>query len=141
MTDKTRQERILIVLLRFSGAVTLLAFPTMLLPVEWMAATHRWLGLGEFPATPIVDYLTRSLSAMYGFHGGLMLVVSINVRRYAAVVTYLGVMYMFLGLLLLVVDIHAALPLFWIPDRFSRDCDQSHLDPFDRWRNKKTRCG
>ncbi len=114
MTDKTRQERILIVLLRISGAFTLLAFPTMLLPVEWMAATHRWLGLGEFPTTPLVDYLTRSLAAMYGFHGGLMLLVSINVRRYAAVVTYLAVMYMLLGVLLLAVDIHAALPLLWI---------------------------
>ena len=113
MTDRTRQERILIVLLRLSGTLTLLAFPTMLLPVEWMAATHRWLGLGEFPATPLMDYLTRSLSAMYGFHGGLMLLVSINVRRYAAVVTYLAVMYVLLGLLLLAVDIHAGLPWLW----------------------------
>ncbi len=114
MPDRTRQERILIVLLRLSGVVTLAAFPTMLLPVEWMAATHRWLGLGEFPATPLVDYLTRSLSAMYGFHGGLMLLVSLNVRRYAAVVTYLAVMYILLGLMLLAVDIHAGLPLLWI---------------------------
>jgi hypothetical protein len=114
MIDRTRQERILIVLLRLFGAFTLLAFPTMLLPVHWMAAAHGWLGLGEFPATPLVDYLTRSLAAMYGFHGGLMLLVSLNVRRYASVVTYLAVMYVLLGLLLLAVDIHAGLPTWWI---------------------------
>jgi hypothetical protein len=114
MNDRTRQEGSLIVLLRLCGVVTLLAFPTMLLPADWMASTHRWLGLGEFPATPLVDYLTRSLSAMYGFHGGLMLLVSLNVRRYASMVTYLAVMYVLLGLLLLAVDIHAGLPLPWI---------------------------
>ena len=27
------------------------------MPVSWMAATHRWLGLGEMPTGPIVEYL------------------------------------------------------------------------------------
>ena len=54
----------------------LLAFFAIFLPVRWMAVTHEWLGLGEFPASPLVDYLTRSASLLYAWHGGLLLVLS-----------------------------------------------------------------
>ena len=54
MTQKVgSRERILALVLRLNAVVLLLAFPMMLLPVEWMAATHRGLGLGEFPASPV----------------------------------------------------------------------------------------
>jgi hypothetical protein len=46
------QHRILVALLRLAGGVTATAFLAMFLPVEWMADTHRWLGLGEFPRAP-----------------------------------------------------------------------------------------
>lgn len=91
----------------------LLAFLAIFLPVEWMAATHRWLGLGHFPAVPIVDYLTRSLSALYAIHGGLLLVVSGNVRRYSVVVAYLAVVSILFGVAMVVIDLRAGMPLFW----------------------------
>ncbi len=109
----TRQERVLVFLLRLCGAIMLSAFATLLLPVDWMAATHRWLGLGEFPASPLVDYLTRSISGLYGIHGGLFLLVSGNVRRYAGVIRYLVVMGFVFGVLLLGIDFHARLPTYW----------------------------
>ena len=59
----------LVFLLRLAGSVTASAFLAIFLPVEWMASTHRWLGLGEFPRAPVVDYLARSIAALYGFHG------------------------------------------------------------------------
>jgi hypothetical protein len=108
------QERILVAILRLTAVVLLLAFPMMLLPVEWMAATHRWLGLGQFPASPLVDYLTRSISFLYGFHGGLLLVVARDVRRYRGVVVYVVVMSLALGASMIVVDLHAGLPLRWV---------------------------
>ena len=46
---------ILVVLLRLAGGITATAFLAMLLPAEWMAATHRAIGLGEFPRAPVVD--------------------------------------------------------------------------------------
>ena len=79
-------ERILIWLLRLSGTVMLLAFAAILMPTDWMAANHRRLGLGPFPESALVEYLTRSISALYGIHGGLYLVVSIRVKRYADVI-------------------------------------------------------
>ncbi len=113
MQRGTIHERLLVFLLRFGGCIMLTAFGAMLLPVEWMAATHRWLGLGDFPASPLVDYLTRSLAALYGFNGGIRLLVSGDVRRYSVVVAYLAVMDLVLGVLLLAIDWHAGLPLYW----------------------------
>jgi hypothetical protein len=105
--------RILIVFLRLFGGVTVLAFLAMLLPVEWMAATHRWLALGEFPRAPIVDYLTRSVSSLYGFHGVLVLLVSRDPIRYLTIVRYLGWMYILAGVFAIVIDLYAPLPWYW----------------------------
>ena len=58
-------ERLLVVLLRIGGVVTSAAFLAVFLPVEWMAATHQWLGLGEFPRAPVVDYLAHEVAVMY----------------------------------------------------------------------------
>jgi hypothetical protein len=103
----------LVVLLRLAGAVMLCAFLAILLPVDWMAATHRWLGLGEFPRAPIVDYLARSISALYGFHGGLLLVISSDPVKYRAIVWYIAVMNVTFGLLIFAIDLQAGLPLYW----------------------------
>ena len=85
----------------------------MLLPVEWMAAAHHRLGLGEFPASPLVDYLTRSISFLYGFHGGLLLVVAHDIRRYRGIVVYSFVMGLAFGVSMIAVDLHAGMPLRW----------------------------
>jgi len=106
-------ERWLVLLLRFGGLLTLSAFVAMFLPAAWMERIHRMLGLGPFPAGPLVDYLTRSISALYGFHGGLLLLVSCDVRRHAPVVRYLGVMNILFGLLMLGIDLHAGMPAWW----------------------------
>jgi len=112
-TGTPREEKLLILLLRLSAIVMLMAFPMMLLPVEWMATTHRWLGLGDFPASPLVDYLTRSISFLYGFHGGLLLLIASDIRRYRTVLVYAIVMGVAFGVAIIAVDLHAGLPLTW----------------------------
>jgi hypothetical protein len=107
------QRRLLIFLLRFAGVVTMTAFLAMLLPTEWMVTTHRWLGLGELPRMPIIEYLTRSVAALYGFHGVLLLLVSRDPERHLPIVRYLGVMNVVFGLLIILIDVHAGLPMFW----------------------------
>ena len=106
-------QKLLVWLLRFSGAVLLLAFPAMFLPTSWMSATHEWLGLGEFPRMPVVDYLARSIAALYGFHGVLVLIVSRDVARYAPIVRYLGVMDIVFGLTMVGIDLNAGMPALW----------------------------
>jgi len=106
-------ERSLQILLRIGGVTMLLAFLAIFLPVHWMAIIHEWLGLGEFPDSPLVDYLTRSASLLYAWHGGMLLVVSFDVRRYRPLLLYLGIATSLGGLILLGIDLHAGMPAYW----------------------------
>lgn len=103
----------LIVVLRIAGVVTLAAFPAMLLPEDWMAATHERLGLGVFPRAPVVDYLARSIAALYGFHGVLVLLVATDPVRYRAFVWYVAAMNIAFGTMLVAIDLYAGLPAYW----------------------------
>ena len=104
---------ILVVLLRLAGGITATAFLAMLLPTEWMAATHRAIGLGEFPRAPVVDYLARSIAALYGFHGVLLLLVSGDPVRYRPIIRYLGFMNVLFGVALVLIDLNAGMPTLW----------------------------
>jgi len=112
LSEPTRL-RLLAVLLRLAGVVTASAFGAILLPVEWMASTHRWLGLGEFPRAPVVDYLARSIAALYGFHGVLLLLVASDPQRHRPIVWYIAAVNVAFGLILLAIDLHAPMPGVW----------------------------
>jgi hypothetical protein len=107
-------ERLLAILLKIIAAAATLAIVPVFMPHAWMDSCHRGLGLDELPETPIIVYLTRSLSAMYVFHAGLLWVVASDVRRYAAIVTYLALAFMAVGIVMLGIDVKAGLPWFWI---------------------------
>jgi hypothetical protein len=100
-------------LLRVMGAVTVTAFLTVLLPPNWQAAVHEWLGLGTFPRSPIVEYLTRSVAALYGFHGVLLLLVSADPVKYRTIVDYIGILNVTFGAMLIGIDLYAGLPWWW----------------------------
>ena len=106
-------DRLLVIVLRIAGCATVAAFPAMLLPVEWMASTHAWLGLGEFPRSAVMEYLARSIAALYGFHGVLVLLVSTNPVRYRPIVWFIAVMNVAFGLMMVAIDLHAGLPPLW----------------------------
>jgi hypothetical protein len=91
----------------------LFALVAVFMPVSWMAATHRWLGLGEMPIAPVVEYLARSLSAFYAIMGALCLVLSTNLDRYRPLVQFLGVAFALMSLVLLGVDLAAWMPWWW----------------------------
>ena len=112
MTADT-ERRVLVWLLRLGGVITSSAFLTIFLPVEWMAATHEWLGLGEFPRAPIVEYLARSIAALYGFHGVLLLIIARNPARHRPIVRYVGVLNVVFGTLMTGIDLHAGMPAHW----------------------------
>lgn len=108
-----RNEKILIYLLRLAGGVVLFAWLAVFLPTEWMAAAHRSLGLGEFPVAPLTEYLTRSISILYGIHGGVLVLLSTDLRRYRRLVAYIGVTDIVFGVLMLGIDLKAGLPAYW----------------------------
>ena len=100
-------------LLRLAGVITTFAFLAMLLPTDWMASTHERLGLGEFPRSPLVDYLTRSVAALYGFHGALLLLISRDPVKYRTIVQFVAVMNVAFGVMMLLIDLHAGMPWWW----------------------------
>ncbi|MCH8805859.1 MAG: hypothetical protein IH986_07205 [Planctomycetes bacterium] len=106
-------EKCLVLLLRVLGCTVCLAFFAMFLPLGWMAAIHARLGLGTFPDGPIVEYLTRSLAAMYAIHGGVVLLAATDVRRYAGLIVYLAVAGVLFGIAILVIDIVSGMPAYW----------------------------
>jgi hypothetical protein len=89
------------------------AFLAVLMPEDWMAAAHVGLGLGPFPASPLVDYLTRSVSMLYGIHGILVILISTDVRRFAPVIVFCGTTGIVFGIVMIAIDVGAGLPLSW----------------------------
>jgi hypothetical protein len=99
--------------LRVLGSVVLLALPAALLPVGWMNALHRSLGMGELPKAPIVEYLSRSCSLLYAMHGALLLFVSFDVRRYLGAIRFLAWAGLVFAAGMLWVDLAAGMPSLW----------------------------
>jgi hypothetical protein len=106
-------EKALVLVLRLAGLVLLTALVPVVMPFSWMQAIHRWLGMGELPAGPIMDYLTRSLSAMYALHGALLVYVSVDIRRFLPVVKFLAVLGIVFGAGMIALDVVAGMPWWW----------------------------
>jgi hypothetical protein len=108
-----KNDRLLAILLRCLGGGSLLALVAVMMPFSWMIGIHRWLGLGEMPQGPVVEYLARSVSTFYAFTGVLFLVVASDVERYRSLVNVLAIALVVMGILLLGVDVTAGMPWWW----------------------------
>lgn len=106
-------ERLLKIVLRVTGAVSLLAIGAVVMPRGWMAAIHEWLGLGRFPDAPIVGYLARSLSAFYALFGGLLILAATDIRRHGPVITYVAIGSILFSLMVMAVALSVGMPLWW----------------------------
>ena len=109
----TKRDKVLVILLRFGGVIALFAVVAVVMPTSWMAATHRWLGLGEMPTAPVVEYLARSLSAFYAVFGALCLLVAADLERYRPLVRFLGAAFALMSPVALGVDLAAGMPWWW----------------------------
>ena len=109
-----RAENYLKVLLQVFGAVTVIALFPFVMPRSWMAAVHDWLRMGVLPDKPVVEYLARTTSALYGFLGGLYLVLATDVRRYARVITYSAVATLLLSAVDTALSLRAGMPAWWM---------------------------
>ena len=110
---KSNSFNILRILLGVIGAGLLTATGAVFLPVEWMAASHRWLGLGEFPNSAITVYLARSTSLLYAVHGFLMLYTAIHLRQYLPLAKIFGYLHIVIGLVMLGIDVTTPMPFYW----------------------------
>ena len=106
-------ERLLVFILRLNAGILLLALVAVFLPHEWMAIVNHSLFHGELPATPLVGYLTRSLSALYGFLGIVVWYVSRDVRRYRPLIAFQAGLTVVYGVALVGIDLFVGMPWLW----------------------------
>jgi hypothetical protein len=109
----TRADKALVILLRLIGVSALFALVAVFMPLSWMVATHRWLGMGEIPTPPVVEYLARCVSAFYAFFGALCLMMASDLNRYRPLVRSLGVALAVMGVVCVGVDLAAGMPWWW----------------------------
>ncbi len=106
-------ERLLQWLLVACGSILLVALIPMVMPTDWMASMNDRLGLEPFHRSPLMSYLTRSLSGLYGLLGALALYVSRHVRSYLGMIRFAGFLTVAFGFVLLGIDLQAGLPASW----------------------------
>jgi hypothetical protein len=109
----TTSDKVLVFLLRLVGVGALFALVAVFMPLSWMAATHRWLGLGEMPTGPVVEYLARDLSAFYALVGALCLVIATDLERYRPLVRFFALACIVLSILFTGIDLSAGMPWWW----------------------------
>jgi len=106
-------RQMLVWLMRIAGAGMLGALAFVFCPFEWMAAIHRWIGLGELTYTPLLSYLIRTLAALYAILGVILLFTSRDIGRYHPLIHLLGMVAILGGVGVTVLDAILYLPLFW----------------------------
>jgi hypothetical protein len=106
-------ERFLALVLRINAGILVLALLAVFLPHEWMAAVHRRLFLDDFPSTPLIGYMTRSLSALYGFVGLVLWYASLDVRRYRPLIAFQAWVTVIFGVLMIGIDLGVGMPWPW----------------------------
>ncbi len=109
----TRSERTLVWVLRVLGGFMVVAVVGMFMPTDWMSATNDALGLEPLHRSPLTEYLTRSLSAVYAFLGALLLYVASDVRRYRGLVAFIAKLMVVGGVFFTVLDFWAGMPGHW----------------------------
>jgi hypothetical protein len=107
------REWSLILLLRIDAVILLTALIPSVMPFSYMKIIHQYLGLGELPESPLIGYLTRSLSIVYAMHGAVQFFVSVDVRRYLPVVKFIAVLKVLFGLGMTGLDVAVDMPWFW----------------------------
>jgi len=109
-----RPEKALVLLLRLDAVILLTALVPAVMPFAWMQEIHRTLGMGELVAGPLIGYLTRSLSLLYGLLGAIEMFASGDVRRYQPVIRFIALLGMVFGLWMAGLDIAVGMPIYWI---------------------------
>lgn len=108
-----KAKTLLIVLLRLTGVAMLGAVVFVFAPFAWMQEIHAAIGMGELEYTPLLSYLTRTLSAMYAIIGTILLFVSRDLRRYLPLIRMLGIVAIAGGVGVTILDALLGLPAFW----------------------------
>ena len=111
--QQQKARRLLAWLLYVLGGVMSVAFLAVVMPTSLMAMIADWLGVGPLHRSPLTEYLTRTLSAMYGVFGLLHLYLARDVVRYLDLIVVFGWLTVLAGVIVTAVDFVAGMPPFW----------------------------
>ncbi len=100
-------------LLRITGATEILAFISVVMPRAWMESSHMWLGMGAMPDGPLIDFMIRQASYVYGMHGVSLWIIASNVKRFRSLVTFNGVAFLLAGPVFFLIDYTSGMPMWW----------------------------
>ena len=100
-------------LLRLTGATEILAFIAVIMPRTWMETSHMWLNLGSMPGGPLIDFMIRQASYVYGMHGVSLLVIASDVKRFRPLVIFNGVSFLLAGPVFFLIDYSSGMPIWW----------------------------
>ena len=103
----------LVLVLRATAALLLLAFVGAALPESWMKAVYESGELGPWPSGALLVYLARAVSILYGFYGLLILYLSFDVQRYLPLIRFLAITGFPFAPVMFVVIWSAGLPTVW----------------------------
>src|SRR5437016_10317072 len=83
------------------------------MPFSTMKTINDAIGLAELPDTPLANYLTRSVSALYVYQGLLLLYLSFDVRRYEQLISLVAWVNIVFGVFMLILDTVVGMPWLW----------------------------
>ena len=104
--------KMLVWFLRFTALMFLAAAPAVVMPTAWMRSIAAWYGL-ELPESPLVEYLARSMSALYVTMGASYWFMSCDVRRYLPLLRFtIPIMFAF-DVTVIGLDVMISMPILW----------------------------
>jgi len=101
-------------LLRLAGSFEILAFVSVVMPRSWMEQSHAWLGLGIMPDGPVIMFMIRQASYVYGMHGVSLWILASDVNRFRSLVRFNGISFLLAGPVFFLIDYHSGMPWFWM---------------------------
>ena len=107
------RQRLLVWLLRLSGAVEILAFSSVVMPRSWMETSHAWLGMGAMPDGALLMFMIRQASYAYGMHGVSLWILASDVVRFRPLIVFNGYAFLLAGPIFFLIDYLTGMPLWW----------------------------
>jgi hypothetical protein len=105
--------RWLVLVLRATAVLFLLAFIGAALPESWMKAVYEWGEHGPWPGGALLVYLARAVCLLYGFLGLVALYLSFDVDRYRPLIRFMAIVSFPFAPVMFGVIWAAGLPTVW----------------------------
>src|SRR4029453_3807687 len=78
-----------------------------------MEQSPAWLGLGTMPDGPLIMFMIRQASYVYGMHGVSLWVLASDVQRFQPMIVLNGISFTLAGAVFFAIDYSAGMPLWW----------------------------